>query len=516
MALLGLLFSLVFASFSFIVKADYKVVCYYTNWAQYRPNEAKFMPENIDPKLCTHIIYAFGQIRNGEIRTREWNDAKMIRDIMALKQRNTQLKVLIAVGGWIEASNGFKDIVASDEALQHFVKTTIAFLKQHDFDGLDLDWEYPGVVSRGSNPAHKAAFTKLVHALYGAFKQQEDKPLLLAAAVAAGRNTIQRAYDIAEIAQGIDFISLMAYDMHGSWERQVGIHTALYPRKEETGAQRDQNVAAAVDIWLKGGCPPEKLVLGMGMYGRSFRLPNSASGNFGPGTPANGAGLRGTYTQEAGFAAYYEICGYLKNGYTSKYDEEQKANYAFKTAEHNWIGYDDEKAIAVKVDFVKTKGLGGAMIWSLDLDDFSGKFCGKGNYTLLTKIHHALAKNDTIKAPSAANAVRQSPTRSELLASTQPDATTSIQPPTPIIRAPPPAPITSNGGGSGGSGGEQEARNKCGGATPHIHIEGDCGHFMHCTGYRQGVKSPCPGGLFFNPGSLVCDWPFNVRRADCA
>ena len=69
-----------------------------------------------------------------------------------------------------------------------------------------------------------------------------------------------------------------------------------------------------------------------------------------------GAGRAGKYTREAGFAAYYEICDYLQNGYVSQYEEEQKANYAYKIAEHNWIGYDDEKAIATKLDFVKTRG----------------------------------------------------------------------------------------------------------------------------------------------------------------
>ena len=63
-----------------------------------------------------------------------------------------------------------------------------------------MDWEYPGVASRGSIPAHKAAFTKLVHALYSAFKQEEE-PLLLTAAVAAGRQIIDQAYEIAEIAE---------------------------------------------------------------------------------------------------------------------------------------------------------------------------------------------------------------------------------------------------------------------------------------------------------------------------
>ena len=65
---------------------------------------------------------------------------------------------------------------------------------------MDLDWEYPGVPERGSKPAHKEAFTKLVETLKAAYRKL-DKPLLLSAAVAAGRSTVSQAYEIAKIAK---------------------------------------------------------------------------------------------------------------------------------------------------------------------------------------------------------------------------------------------------------------------------------------------------------------------------
>ena len=58
-------------------KREYKRVCYYTNWAQYRPEGGKFMPENIQLDLCTHLIYAYASLEQNEIKTLAGNDLQM-------------------------------------------------------------------------------------------------------------------------------------------------------------------------------------------------------------------------------------------------------------------------------------------------------------------------------------------------------------------------------------------------------------------------------------------------------
>lgn len=54
-----------------------RVVCYYTSWAQYRSGQATYVPEDIDPALCTEIVYAFASFSSStlDISTYEWNDA---------------------------------------------------------------------------------------------------------------------------------------------------------------------------------------------------------------------------------------------------------------------------------------------------------------------------------------------------------------------------------------------------------------------------------------------------------
>lgn len=80
----------------------YKKICYVTNWSQYRPGAARFLPENVDPFLCTHIIFAFAYIDKNTltIRTIEENDEEMYKRINDLKFKNPKLKTMLAIGGW--------------------------------------------------------------------------------------------------------------------------------------------------------------------------------------------------------------------------------------------------------------------------------------------------------------------------------------------------------------------------------------------------------------------------------
>ena len=302
------------------------------------------------------------------------------------------------------------------------------------------------------------------------FLRLGPKNLAFTAAVAAPEATASNSYDIAAISKELDFIHIMTYDLHGYWDEKTGMHTAL---KDPSNPKL--SVEGTVDYWLKSGCPANKLVLGLGTYGKSFTLSNPSQN--GVNAASQGGGQAGPYTKQAGFLGYNEICEKLKNKeLTEVFDNTLQVPYAFKG--NQWVGYDNVKSIELKTEFALRKGLAGVMIWSIETDDFKG-VCGE-TFGLLKAMNRGLKKT-VAKDPAV--------------------QTTA-------------APITSETNAGSNTGSTTGSTNVSGGAFAcksdgSFKDPSNCAKFYVCVGViTQHME--CPSGLYFDASSKNCDWPANV------
>ncbi|XP_059156822.1 acidic mammalian chitinase-like [Physella acuta] len=386
-------------SLVFLVGAaqSFRSVCYYTNWSQYTTGKGKFLPENIDTSLCTHILYAFAKVEGTQIKPYEWNDDEMYARVIALKSKSPNLKVLLSIGGATAGSAPFTHIVHDSSTRAAFITSAINYLRQKHFDGLDVDWEYPAQFE--SPASDKQKFLLLMQELKSHFQSEASSSgrprLLLTGAFPAGKSHIDQGYDIAGLAAAMDFINIMTYDFHGDWDNTVGFNSPLYAHPSETGWQTQLNLDWVARYYVSLGAPKDKLNIGIGTYGRTFHLVNTNQHTI--GSPASGGGTPGPYSKSAGWLSYYEICDLIKAGATPVFETHQRNPYIIQGS--NWIGYDNQQSVKEKTCYAKKNGYGGVMFWELSQDDFTGQSCGQGKYPLFSAAHAVIQNTATAGCP---------------------------------------------------------------------------------------------------------------------
>jgi len=375
---------------------DRKVVCYYANWAVYRQGNAKFTPQNINPYLCTHLIYAFGGLGKDDniVPFDEYQDIEKggYGRFAALKTYNKDLKTMLAIGGWNEGSKRFSPLVADPDRRQVFIKSALRFLRQYNFDGLDLDWEYP-TQRAGGRPQDRENYAILIEEMREAFEREAKKTgkerLQISMAVPASLEYAGKGYDIDKLDKNLDFFNLLTYDYHSAHEPAVNHHSPLYRPDDwsEFDFRKELNIDATIKFYLKNGASRDKLVLGIPTYGRSYTLANPDAHEI--SSPATGPGEEGTGTKEDGYLAYYEICEkILEEGWdiVTPYPGIM-GPYAHKN--NQWVGFDDVDIAVEKAFYVAEEELGGIMFWTIDNDDFRGS-CGKTPYPLIESAKEAM------------------------------------------------------------------------------------------------------------------------------
>ncbi|MGE5250134.1 MAG: glycosyl hydrolase family 18 protein [Bacteroidota bacterium] len=376
------------------------IIGYYPSWAAGRGAFVKDIPAG---KL-THINYAFSNVSpNGECILgdpaadveRVYSAAESVdgqgdpesapfhgnfNQLLELKSKYPHLKVLISIGGWSWSGN-FSAAAGDAAARQRFAASCIdLYLSQFKnvFDGLDIDWEYPvgGGLSSG-RAEDKGNFTLLLAELRRQLNELgavQGRAYLLTIAVPAGPGVI-RNFELEKAASSVDWMNLMGYDLHGTWEPTTNFNAPLFEAPGDPAGE-GLTIDAAVQAYLAAGVPAEKLVLGVPFYGHGWAgVPDVDHGLY---QPAAGA-APGTW--EAGAFEYKDIRKKYASAYQRYWDSAAYVPWLYDPQSRIFISYEDPQSLEAKAGYARDQRLAGLMIWELT----------QGDETLLDALHKGLA-----------------------------------------------------------------------------------------------------------------------------
>ncbi|MCC0091046.1 glycosyl hydrolase family 18 protein [Aeromonas veronii] len=311
--------------------------------------------------------------------------------LMALKQAYPDLKILPSVGGWTLSDPFY--FLGDKSKRDTFVASVKEFLQTWKFfDGVDIDWEYPG--GQGANPklgspsdgATYVTLMKELRAMLDELESQTGRKYELTSAVGAGYDKIEDV-DYRAAQQYMSHIFMMTYDYNGAWSNtELGHQTNLYAASWDPNTKYTTD--KAVNLMLAQGVDPGKLVVGAAMYGRGWTGVTGYQGN-NPFTGKATGKVKGTW--EDGVVDYRDIVNNrMGSGWEKSYDEVAEAPYLFKASTGDLITYDNDRSVKAKGQYVLANKLGGLFSWEIDAD----------NGDILNAMHEGLGHGEGTTPPA--------------------------------------------------------------------------------------------------------------------
>ncbi|XP_029845198.1 endochitinase [Ixodes scapularis] len=373
----------------FIKNGGTPVVCYYHGWAATRSSPMNYRIKDIPGDLCTHVNLNYAGIDMDKLTVKDLIPAYQInsrqyKEFTGIKSKFLFVKTMISLGGWDQGGEAFSYVARDPVRRCNFTKNLYKFLKDNDFDGVDIDWRFPASPDRAGQPEDKENYVQLLKS----FCSLRKKGLTVTATVPITPYYLDAGYDIKEMAKYVDWFNVLGFDLRGRWTGIADVHSPLHARSFETGDVRNLNVERGLARLVELGAPKKKLVLGIPFFGRSFVLQDSNKTQV--GAPIKDApAVPGPFIGSTEIMAYYEICTNIVDEIaTREFDKEAMCPYIHY--DDQWIGYEDEESVGAKMDFIIKEGYAGVMVYNNDMDDFNG-VCGK-THPLLKTIYEKLAE----------------------------------------------------------------------------------------------------------------------------
>ncbi len=331
-------------------------------------------PNDVAAGSLTRVNYAFANIEHGKIVEGFAHDRENFQVLHDLKKVNPELQIVVSVGGWTW-SGAFSDMVLTAASRKTFIDSAVQFVRDHQLDGLDVDWEYPGSIGNGNvfRPEDKQNYTLFLKELRSRFDiegKRLGRHLVTSIAVGASAEFISNT-EMSKVQSYLDSVNLMSYDYYeSSTDAITGHHAPLYTNPIDP---KHVSADASVKLFEQAGVPAHKLILGVPFYGRAWaEVGDTNHGLYQPGKKATV------------WATYHDIAGtFLSTGYVRYWDSVASAPYLYNPATHMFVSYEDPESIAAKCQYVLKHDLGGMMFWDYTSDS--------ADHALLNSINRGLA-----------------------------------------------------------------------------------------------------------------------------
>jgi chitinase len=302
---------------------------------------------NLEYELYTHLCHAFVVAdEDGRLRPN-----KNVPDAaFAAEAHRHGVQVLLSVGGWGWDAQ-FAAIVLDREAETHFVQSVLQLVDEADYDGIDLDWEYPD--SREEVPGFERLTRRLRTGL-NAIAERKGRPMQLTMASAAHPQTLDWLSN-EFLLETMDWVNVMTYDYAGSWAGFAG-HNAPFTPSSQAPKDNRHSVTTTFDYLIdKRGLPPDRLALGLPLYGRGFSVVRPYADT--------------TDTDQPGRSkTFLEIKELIAQGWARTWDDETQTPWLTSPAGDAVFGYDDAESIRLKTVWARERGLRGVFFWEVSQD----------------------------------------------------------------------------------------------------------------------------------------------------
>jgi chitinase len=300
-------------------------------------------------KLYTHLCHAF-VTSDAEGHLHKSRDVPS-RDL-ADRAHKAGVKIVISLGGWgFDAQ--FASIVAKPEALDRYVGAVLAMVDESDYDGVDLDWEYP------DTKPEVAGFETLARRFregIDAIGVRKGRAMVQTMAASSNPGTL-RWLDKEFLVATMDWVNVMTYDYTGDWSEYAGHHSPLFASSKLPAGARHSTEATMKYLIEKRGLPADRLAVGIPLYGRGFAVDEPY---------ASTKGLPKARMPSPTYVNLRKL--HLNEGWTRRWDDETKTPWLIAPDKSRVIGYDDAESVALKADWAMKQGFRGVFFWQVNQD----------------------------------------------------------------------------------------------------------------------------------------------------